>query len=113
MLIIFFIAILVLSAQIGFSAYSFIVGKFPTTHIQYRNYILWGDDNVNPRLLIGKRARNVSISVFILFSLFTIALLGQNNLFGNIILTNLISILIGIIIGVQWCKKLISNESHL
>lgn len=111
MFIIYFIAILVLSAQIGFSAYSFMVGKFPTTHIRYRNYILWGDGNINPRLLIGKRAKHVSILVLLLVSLFTISLLGQNNLFGNIILTNLISISIGIIIGIFWSKNLISKES--
>ena len=110
-LIKFFLVILVFSVPVGFSIYSFIVGKFPvkSTYFGFTgNYVVWGDKNVNPRQLSGKRARFLSIMFFLIFVLIILALVSQSNLPGNTIISNLISIPLGLIGGCILCRKMIA-----
>ena len=106
-----FIGVIIFSVPLGFSIFSFINGKFPvkSTYFGFTgNYVVWGDRNVDPKLLSGKRARLLSVLFFLIFALFILALSNLNTLFGNVIITNIVSITIGVIIGIILCRKMIS-----
>ena len=109
-LIKFFLGILVFSVPVGFSIYSFIVGKLPvkSTYFGFTgNYVVWGDQNVDPKQLSGRRARFFSIMFFLIFALIILALVSQSNVPGNTITSNLISIPLGLIGGGILCRKMI------
>jgi hypothetical protein len=103
-----FVNTIIFAVPVGFSIYSFTVGKFPTKGGIPRNYIVWGDRNVDTKMLSGNRARFLSVLFFLIFALFILAISNLNNLFGNIIFSNIVSIIIGVTIGMILCRKMIS-----
>ena len=94
-----FIAVLFFSLCIGYCLMALCKGKFPVTGGLWRNSVVFGNRGVNPRLLIGSRARVFSVLVLILFIVFTLALSTQNSLVVNTLYSNLISIVAGLFIG--------------
>ena len=107
----FFLSILIFAVPVGFAIYAFIVGKFPVKSTYFGstgNYVVWGDQNVDPKLLTKGRARFLSILFLLIFGAIILALVSQSTLDGNAPLTDIISISIGIIVGIILCRKMIS-----
>lgn len=107
----FFLSILIFAVPVGFAIYAFVVGKFPakSTYFGFTgNYVVWGDRNVNPKQLVGMRARILAILFFLIFGAIILALVSQSNLPGNVMLNDIVSIVLGIIGGILLCRKMIS-----
>ncbi len=100
-----FLFIIVFAVPIGLSLCAVVSGKFPTTQGRYTNYVVWGDKNIDTAILRGARARFVAIAFIVLFTLFIIAIADQNLLIVNVFVSNLISILIGLVVGAILYKK--------
>lgn len=99
-----FLFITVFAVPIGYSVYAFIKGKFPIAR-PGRNFVVWGDKNVDQGILKRNSARFVAIAFIVLFTLFIIATADQNILIVNALVSNLISILIGLAVGAILYKK--------
>lgn len=95
----FFITIAIFSVPISYCLFAFAKEKFPVVLSRYKNYIVWGDKSVNPRLLTGRRARMLSALFGGLFLLFILVLYKYNPLIFTTALSNLVSVLIGATIG--------------
>ena len=107
----FFLSILIFAVPVGFAIYAFVVGKFPVKSTYFgltSNYVIWGNRNVDPKLLTKGRARFLSVLFLLIFGAIILALVTQSNLSGNTPLNDIVSISIGIIVGIILCRKMIS-----
>ena len=92
-----FVAVIIFSVATGYGLVSFIKGKFPAIGRFQR--VVWGNKNVNPNLLVGIRARVLSLFFIIFFTICISAIFSINNIIINSLYSNLISIIIGFTIS--------------
>ncbi len=99
------ITIGILSVPIGFFVVTFVNGKLPVIGGGgYRNRVLFGDRNVNPTLLVGFRARMVGFSLGAISALIVFVLYVQNQIMVGQYFNSILSIVIGVVIGMIWYK---------
>lgn len=107
-----FIIIGILSVPVGFFITAFVKSKLPAIGGgAYRNRVLFGDQNVNPKLLVGLRARIVGFLLGGIFILIIFVIYIQNQIMIEQYLNSILSILIGIVIGIIWYKYALGYAS--
>ncbi len=107
-----FIIIGILSVPIGFFISAFVKGKLPAIGGgAYRNRLLFGDKSVNPSLLFGLRARVVGFLFGGIFALIVFVIYIQNEIMIDKYLNSILSIIIGIMIGMTWYKYALGYAS--
>src|SRR3989338_3260185 len=100
-----FLIIGILSIPIGFFITAFFKGKLPAIGGgAYRNRVLFGDRNLNPGLLVGLRACIVGFLLGGVFALIVFVMYIQNEIMIDQYSNSILSIVIGIAIGMIWFK---------
>ena len=90
--------------MIGFSVSVLVKGKFPAIGGIFKNYVVFGEKNVNPKLLVGSKARRLSFVLAVIFSLIVFVIYIQNQILREYSLVSISSIAIGIVAGIIWHK---------
>gem|GEM_PF-6172632 len=89
--------------------YALIKGRLPLYAWSFQagsaNKVLFGDKSVNPYLLKGFRARWVSLALVIFALIFLYVVMPQNNSIINVQITNMISVITGIILGIVGYRR--------
>lgn len=102
----------ILSIPVGFFVAALIKGKLPAIGGGgYRNRFLFGDRSANPILLVGSRARIVSLLFGGVFTLIVFVIYTQNQNITDQYLNSVLSSIIGMIVGIAWYRYALGYAS--